>query len=212
MILVVITVVMAAGAGLVLAAAVDARVAAVSHEARQLEQGAEAALDLALTSLVRESDLDAVLSGSRVSAFTDGTPGLRAIGGGIEIDLMAETHRLRCGRAAGCSDAQTATTTPSRPWGANNARWQPYVHGRLSALLPAVPSGPVLYLAAWVGDDPLETDGDPVHDAADPAGPGYRIVRVHVEATSAAGRRRAFEALVERCPPGVRVHWWTEVR
>lgn len=209
--LLVMGVVMVLGGGLVLVTATEIRVAATYQDASRTLYAAEAALDLVLAGLAGASDLDAVLSGAERSAWTDGAPGgTRPLGGGAEISLDGLTSRARCGRPRPCSEAQMDLVTQERPWGVNNARWTPYVYGRLAALLPVLPDGPPLYIVAWVGDDGLETDGDPWRDA--PAGrPGHGLLRVRMEAHG-TGQRRAFEAEVSAVAGTLVVHSWQELR
>ena len=203
----------ALGAGLILVTSTEMRVAAAYHDATTTLQAADAALDLALTGLAGAGSLDDVLQGVEPSPFVDGAPGgLKFPGAGLTVDLDTLTHRLRCGRPRACVDAEIAETTDARPWGVNNPRWQPYVYGSLAALLPGIERGMALYVVAWVGDDALETDGDPTVDGALPGDPGHGLVRLHVEAHGTAGQRRAVEAVVGVDGPAIRVHSWKELR
>lgn len=200
------------GAGLILVTSTEMRVASAYHQATRALHAADAVLALALTGLAG-ARVDDVLRGVERSPFVDGAPvGVRSPVGGVMIDLDVLTQRLRCGRPRRCSNEERATVTALRPWGANNPLWQPYVYGPLNDLVPATEPGVALYVVAWVGDDELETDGDPTTDAALATDAGHGMVRLHVEAHGAAGQRRAMEALVRIEAAAVSVHSWKEVR
>jgi hypothetical protein len=98
-------------------------------------------------------------------------------------------------------------STAGRPWGPNNPRWQPYAYGSYSALIGR-PSGsrPSLYVIALVGDDGLETDGDPFHDGGGVDNPGVGILRIRAEAFGTSGAHAIVETMVGRQDDGGSVH------
>jgi hypothetical protein len=179
---------------------------------------ADTAIELTARELALE-DWDRALGGQARSAFVDGAPGPRAIPGGV-LDLTEATNLLNCGQSAGCSDWQMNRSTPERPWGDNNARWQLFAHGPFASLAPA--ARPALcYLAVWIADDGREEDGDPLSDSPQEDAPGHGVLRIRAEAFGPTGSRRALEAELERfcgpggpgeCLPRIRVQSWQEVR
>jgi hypothetical protein len=213
MVLQAMTLLLALGAGLVLVTTTETRVASAHHEGDIVFYAAEGGLEMAMASLRAALSPTEVLSGRERPAFSDGAPvGGRQIPGGGEVDLGVLTNQLRCGRTRGCTDAEMNAVTLARPWGANNPRWQPYLFGSLASLTGSPDGGPSAYVVVWVGDDPLEDDGNPTVDAPDEGHPGHETFLLHAEAFGAAGRRRAMEATVERVAHGLRVHSWKELR
>jgi hypothetical protein len=87
----------------------------------------------------------------------------------------------------------------------------------LSALAPAAAADGDAYLLVWVGDDPNETDGDPLRDGTEPDDPGRGILMLVAHAYGAGGGRRMIEAAVSRrspvdAPPRPRLLTWREMR
>ncbi|MEP7118599.1 MAG: hypothetical protein ABI880_13500, partial [Acidobacteriota bacterium] len=143
--------------------------------------------------------------------------GTRAVGSGA-IDLVVETNRRTCGRAAVCDDAATASSSPSRPWGVRNPRWQLLVHQPLASLDATAGAVCPCYLVAWVADDPDDADGDPSRDA--PAGvAGHGVLLLRGAAFGQTGAIAEVEAIVAQpcrrssasCG-GIRVQSWGAVR
>lgn len=209
----------AVGAGLAISSSVSRLTAANHDEAATLQNAADSALQLAARELALR-DLSAVLSGAETSALVDGAPGMRTVAPGISIDLTVLTHQLTCGRTSACTSGQVSVATQERPWGANNPRWQLFVHQPLPS--PALPV-PALeaYVVVWIGDDARESDGDSATDGAGPSQEGRYIVRARAEAFGPRGGRRAIEAELLRvcnespsgdvCLPGSRVQSWRAV-
>jgi hypothetical protein len=186
------------------------------HERLRLTRAAESAVSLVVSQLASQADWRTVPSGL-TTPFTDGAPGPRTLGG-ITLDLSAETRRRTCGRPSSCDDLATTETTPSRPWGVRNPRWQLVLHQPLAALdaVAGVVCG--CYVVAWVSDDPADADGDPLTDA--PAGSGgHGVLLVRGAAFGPGGGLAEVEALVAQpcrrsnapCA-GSRVQSWGEVR
>ena len=207
------------GMALALTASVD-RLAATNHElAIELGNFAETALELAIRDL-NGADWDDALRGITQSTSTDGPPGVRQPWPAVELDLGLLTNALTCGQSATCSDGATQAATAERPWGANNARWQLFLHVLLEMDTPSRRSS--AYVIVWLGDDGSEVDDDPLTDGGGPAGEGRYIIRAHAEAFGPDGGRHAIEAELARscpmvdgleaCTPGIRVHSWRVVR
>jgi hypothetical protein len=207
------TLLLAIGAGLMLVTSTETRVASAHQEGDVVFYAAEAGLEIAMAGVRAAVSPTEVLAGRERPVGSDGPPiGTRPIPGGREVDLGVLTNQLRCGRARACTESEMNAVTLARPWGTNNPRWQPYVFGPLSALVSDAAGGPSAYVVVWVGDDPLEDDGNPAMDASDESHPGHGLLVLHAEAFGAAGRRRALEATVARLAHGLRVHSWKELR
>ena len=208
----------ALGLGLTLSSS-SARLADHNHEvAVTLLNAAESALELASRDLAAIADWNGVLDGSIRSPAVDGMPGgIRTIPGGGSVDLTRFTNQLTCGRDTLCSDAQRASSTAERPWGADNPRWRLFMHTAFTAGNSPRQRQP-LYIIVWIGDDASETDGDPGMDGGGPSQEGRGVLRARAEAFGAEGARRAIEAELARlcrpegvgevCTPGTRVRSW----
>ena len=207
----------ALGLGLALSSSA-ARLADHNHEDATLTlNAAESALNLAIRDLSAIADWSLVLNGTLRSSITDGPPaGTRTLADGDTIDLTALTNELICGHVAPCTDVERRTQSVDRPWGANNARWQPFLHS--SFTLAALPRRPNPYVIVWVGDDGRETDGDPGIDGGGVEGEGRYVIRARAEAFGPGSARRAIETELARvcrtteggevCRPGIRVQSW----
>jgi len=161
------TLMLALGLALTLTTITETRIANNLRRAAQARYAADAMLERVVPELARVS-WDDVLAGVAKSVFTDGAPsGVRILPGGGRLDLTGATNLLRCGKNA-CSVADMVARTEDRPWGANNPVWQPYAYGPLDTLATSAFDVPI-YVIVWVGDDPAENDGDPVHDGAPPS-------------------------------------------
>lgn len=196
--------VLALTGALVLTSTVETRIAAVARDDALVLSAADAAVSRVLVDL-RATDWNAVLGGS-LSTFSDGPPsGRRTLPDGAELDLDSETADMQCGRPGGCSDADVTAVAEERPWGSHNPRWRLYACGPLAALLPGDPSPPRVYLAAWVADDPAESDEDPLRDTDDADDPGHNVLMVAGRAYGPGGTRRTVQLVVERAGSELRV-------
>jgi hypothetical protein len=194
----------ALGLGLALSSATARMVDGNHAEAVAMLNAAESALELAARDLSNVPDWNRALDGSVRSALVDGAPGgIRTVAPGVVVDLTRLTNELTCGRETGCTDARIRTSTVERPWGANNPRWQLFLHGALEAVRdPRHRHAP--YVVVWLGDDARETDGEPLIDGGGVGDEGRYVIRAHSVAFGAHGGRRAIEAeLVRICRPGV---------
>ena len=129
---------------------------------------------------------------------------------GTLVDLAVLTDIERCGNAA-CTGAQLEAVTAERPWGVNNPRWQRYASGWLHQLTPQA-GAPHVYVVVWVGDDPIETDADPLTDDPDPNAPGHDAVLLRAAAYAGYSVRRRLEVVARREAGAVRLTSWREVR
>jgi hypothetical protein len=134
---------------------------------------------------------------------------------GRTLDLVKLTNRLNCPQvfpsvSTPCSAAQMDHSGGERRWGGNNPRWRLFARGKLSALTPGIESP--FYVAAWIADDPAETDGDPSRDGSGVTNPGAGILQLRSEAFGPGGVHRAVEATIARAGGGVRIISWRRVR
>ena len=193
----------ALGLALVLATSAETMIAANYSSGQEALYAADAGMERAVLELPGIADLDALLQGQVASAFRDGAPGERRLPNGTNVDLVALTNVANCGSSAGCGLDQMNATTPDRPWGANNPRWQLFAYGPVNNLLPAGTLNSPFYVVVWVGDDAAETDGDPTRDDAAGANtPGLGVVVLRAEAFGPFGSHKRVELTVQRPTPG----------
>jgi hypothetical protein len=163
MVLLCATLFLALGGALVTVGSTESAISATFREAAVALAAADAAVARVTPDLASAVDLNALLAGFVSSTFTDGSAvAPRRLPDGTLLDLVAATNIQRCGEVT-CTDAQIDAITAARPWGLNNARWQLYASGWLRDLAPGT-DAPHAYVVVWIGDDPLETDGDPLTD------------------------------------------------
>ena len=206
------TLFLALGAALVTIATTETSIAATFREGAAALAGAETAIARALSDVAVAPDLNALLAGTAVSAFSDGPPAHpRRLPDGTLLDLVSATDRERCG-ASTCSEDDLSAVTADRPWGVNNARWQLYASGWLGQLVSVPADVPHVYVVVWIGDDPLETDGDPLADAGDTAAPGHDVVVLRAMAFAAYSVRRRIEVVARRADGRAWITSWRELR
>jgi hypothetical protein len=109
--------------------------------------------------------------------------------------------------------ADIQARTVSRPWGPNNPVWQLYAYGSFEALLNGENRPTLVYVLALVGDDGMETDGDPTRDGSGADNPGKDVLAIRGDAYTSAGGRAAIDMLVRRQPDGsVRTLSWRRIQ
>jgi hypothetical protein len=203
---------LALGGALVTVVSSEATISATYRESAVALSAADAAIVRVLPDLAAAPDLNAILRGAVASTFVDGPPQApRRLPDGTNLDLAATTNVERCGQIA-CADAQMDAVTVERPWGANNARWQTFGSGWLRDLTPQVADVPHAYVVVWIGDDPLETDGDPLTDDGDGNAAGHDVVLLRAAAYAAYSARRRIEVVARRDGGVVRITSWREIR
>jgi hypothetical protein len=200
------TLVLALGGGLMVVASTEARIAGHYRDGLQALYAADALIERVVAELHDARDVSAVLSAPVRSTFSDEAAGDLRIVHGTTINLTELTEIQRCGRASGCSDAAIRAQTAERPWGENNPRWRLYAWGWTHHAIGAA-EAPAIYLVAWVGDDPAERDGDPLLDGS---GDGRGRVAVRVRAFGADGAQRELEAIIAGVPDHPHLIHWTE--
>ena len=200
------TLVLALGGGLMVVASTEARIAGHYRDGLQAMYAADALIERVVAELHDANDVSALLGAPVTSAFIDGAAGGLRIVHGTTINLTELTAVQRCGRASGCSDAAIRAQTAERPWGADNPRWRLYAWGWMHQAIGAA-DAPAVYLIAWVGDDPAERDGDPLLDGS---GEGRGRLAVRVRAFGAHGTQRELEAIIAGVPERPHLIHWTE--
>ncbi len=193
----------ALGAALALTTTIETTIAGNYLRVEQARGAAEAALEQALIDLAAAPDWSAVLGGAAASSLVDGAPaGTRRFADGSMVDLDALVNMASCESRRACSRAEIASLTPARPWGANNPVWRLYAYGSLGSMLPGDPSSSAYYVVTLVGDDPSESDGDPLVDGGGVGNPGKDVLAIRAEAFGARGLRVALRATVGRSSAG----------
>jgi len=191
-------------------ATTETTISATFRESAAALAGAEAAIARVVADLSSEPDLNGVLAGDAMSSFADGPAGFRTLPDGTRIELTELTNIERCGGPV-CTDAQLTAATLDRPWGANNPRWHRYTSGWLRDVT-AQSAAPRVYVVVWVGDDPLEDDGDPLTDDPDPDSPGHDAILIRSVAYAGYSVRRRLEVVARRVDGGVQLGSWREIR
>jgi hypothetical protein len=64
----------------------------------------------------------------------------------------------------------------------------------------------------WIGDDPLETDGDPFTDDAGVTAAGHEVVLLRAAAFAGYSVRRRIEVTARRDAGAARITSWREIR
>jgi Tfp pilus assembly protein PilX len=205
-VLLAMTVVLALGGGLLLVTAGEATIAAHYRDGLDALHAADALVERLRAELREAKDVGALLAGPSMSSLTDGpSEGERSIHGET-INLTQLTNVELCGRVASCSPAAIRAVTAERPRGPDNPFWRLYAHGWMNQAIGAA-DGPAIYLIAWLGDDPAETDGDPRRDGS---GAGRGRVALRVRAYGPHGARREIDAVVADVPQRPRLISWAE--
>jgi hypothetical protein len=203
----------ALGLAVTLVSSTERQVAAAHRRAVETFYLADATLARVVHDLAGIADWSRALDGTASSALVDAAAGSRRLPDGTPLDLPSMTGLVTCGKPA-CTPAEMDATTLERPWGADNPRWRLFAYGPAAALGPPGAVEPVTYVLAWIGDDPLETDGDPLRDGGVAAGPnpgaGRLLVLVH--ALGPGNSRQMLTATVARQATGVRVVAWRTPR
>jgi hypothetical protein len=219
--MVVLALVAAIGLGLVLTTSLEPLTAANYESSWAAFFAAEAGIAVAGHELAAIADWNAVLTGQVGSAVLERPAGpVLDLPDGSRARLSDLTNLASCGHAEPCTSAELAAFTVERPWGPNNPRWQVFGHGRIDRLLPGGDGAVPVEVVVWVGDDPGETDGDPLRDSEEAPGgewsPGACVVAVRAEAFASRSGHRAIIATFSRdspgCGAGTRLVSWHELK
>lgn len=187
------------GLALVLTTTSETLISGNYRDGQEALHAADAVAERVMQDLLTVPDWNDILTGETTSSFVDGPPGgTRTLPDGSTIDLAQVVNVATCGHPSSCSDAEIDAMTPDRPWATNNPRWQLYAYGPLSDLLTTNTIESPLYVIVMVGDDPSETDGDPLTDGNTSANPGSGVLSMRAEAFGPRGVHRVVEVTVVR--------------
>jgi Tfp pilus assembly protein PilX len=210
LVVVLLSMMLLAALGMALSLTIDTetRIAAGYEWSAETLYAADAAVDRAIQELIMLPDWTPVLAGAVASTMTDGPPGARVLSDGSRIDLNEQTDLLNCGHVS-CSGADLANVTAERPWGSNNPEWTLYAHAAMASLLESR-----IYVVVWVGDDPLDNDGQPRIDGDETRGPnpGAGLMQLRAQSYGPSGARRVIEVTLRRTDSRVEVIGWREIR
>ncbi len=211
-VIIAMTAMMTMAGGLLVLTMTETRIAASYGNGVEAFYAAEGAIEAVLSQLHAEGDLDAVLRGRVRSTFTSGLPdGRRTLSDGTTLDMGEVVNMARCGRAVACRNAEMDAYSEERPAGPNNPRWELYADGLVGDLLPGNRLDSRAYIVVLVGDDPFETDDDPLRDG-DAGSPGGGALLLRAHAYGPLGVHRVVEAIVSRAGHGMRIISWQELR
>ena len=189
----------ALGLALTLTTTSEIAISANQRMSQEAMNAADAAIERAMQDLLAMPDWNRALSGAEQSSFVSGSPGgPRTLPDGSTIDLTEIANLASCGHITSCSSAEIATNSPERHWLTNNPVWQLYAYGPVSDLLPSGTVNSPIYVVVLVGDDPSETDGNPLVDGNSAANPGTGVLSLRAEAFGPLGTHRIVEATVAR--------------
>jgi type II secretory pathway pseudopilin PulG len=203
----------ALSAALVMVTSTEVTTAAGFQQTSEAAYAADAVAQHALGELAKAPNWSGVLAGGSVSVFNDGTPGTRTLADGTTIDLREIVSIASCDKPAPCTAAEMDASTPERPWGRNNPRWQVYASGTLQDLQAGAATAPPYYVVLLVGDDPGENDDNPAADGGppangEPANEGLGRLSLRAESFGPGGAHGRVDLTVSRM---LRVVSWREV-
>ncbi len=220
-VLAILMLVSAIALGLVLTTSLEPAIASAHEASLSSAYAAQAGLAVAIHELAGIADWNLVLSGQVRSTILQSSIDARlTLPDGTQADAGSLTNVANCGHTAACTNAELNAFTTDRPWGPNNPRWQVFGHGRLDQLVSDGVAPPPSEVIVWVGDDPAELDGDPLHDSqSDPDGtrrPGAGIILLRAEGFGIRAAHRVVTVTVSRPPGGdprpLLVVAWREIR
>jgi hypothetical protein len=209
--LMVMLLVSALGAALILVASSETMIAANFRNSLGTLYAADAAAEKALAEVAMVADWDQLLNGSVRSAFVDGSPVGTRLVNGTPVDLSQIVALASCHKTTTCSEAEMDAVTAERPWGANNPRWQLYAYGELEDAVTGAESP--YYVLVLVGDDPSESDNDPLDDGGGTDNPGAGALLLRAQAFGPRNAYKTIEIAIARTGGGrVRLLSWRELR
>jgi len=194
-----LTLLTALGLALMMTTASEMAIAANYRDGQEAFHAADAAMERAMQDILTVPDWNTLLSGSVQSSFVDGPAGgSRELPDGSTVSLTGIANNATCGKPAGCSDDDVKKLTADRPWGPNNPRFQLYAYGPVADLVPTNTISSPFYVVVLIGDDPSETDSDPLHDGSSTTNPGSGVLTLRAESFGPRGVHRVVEATVAR--------------
>ena len=209
--LMVMLLVSALGAVLILVTSSETMIAANFRNSLGALYAADAAAEQALAELAMVADWDQLLNGSVRSEFVDGSPAGTRLVNGTPVDFSQVVALARCHKTTTCSEAEMDAVSAGRPWGANNPRWQLYAYGELGNAAAGVESP--YYVLVLIGDDPSESDNDPLDDGGGPDNPGAGVLLLRAQAFGPRNAHKTIEIAIARTGGSrVRLLSWRELR
>jgi hypothetical protein len=198
----------ALGMGLMVTTMSETSISANNRDSAEAFYAADAGIERVMQDLLLVPDWNNILQGAVQSPFIDGSPsGARTLPySGGQINLTTATNMLNCAKPTTCSVGDMNADTPDRPWGANNPRWQLYAYGPADNFIETGTVASAMYVIIWVGDDPTDSDGNPLVDGGanvNPLAPenknsGAGMISIRAEAFGPNGARRVIESTVAR--------------
>ena len=193
------TLMVALGTALILATMTETKIVTNFKNNSESLYAADAGMERALDDLLTVPDWNNLLNGSAKSALVDGAPtGNRTLADGTVLNLDEMLNMANCQKTTACSTADMDAVTNERPWAANNPRWQLFAYGKLNDILPQGGINSPYYVIVMVGDDPSETDGDPLHDGVSQTNPGSGVLAMRAEAYGPNGNHKVIELTIAR--------------
>jgi len=189
----------ALGLSLILTTNTEAMIAGNFRGSSEALYAADAAIERTIQDILTVPDWNTMLTGTTKSAFIDGAAsGIRTLTDGTTLDLGEATNMINCGKLGTCSVSEMNTTTPARPWGANNPQYQLYAFGPVNNLVPTGTINSDMYVIVWVADDPSENDNDPTKDGNALTNLGSGVLTLRSEAFGPGGTHKVVEVTVAR--------------
>jgi hypothetical protein len=180
----------ALGAAVIMVTNTETMIANNYRNGQEALYAADAAVERVVQDLLMVPRWNDILSGAEQSAFIDGSmTEQKVLPGGGRLTLC-------CGTATATGQLQTASDAVS-PWGPNNPQWKLFAWGALSRMLPNTPIDSPMYVAVWVGDDPIDGP-DLTHTDGNPAMDTNGTLTLHAEAYGPGGTRKVVEVTVAR--------------
>ena len=198
----------ALGLALVMTTMSETMITTNYRESAETVYAADAGVERVMQDMLTVADWNLILQGGARSSFVDGAPGVRTLPDGTQIDLVAATNVMNCGRttATPCTAAEMDVRTEDRPYEKNNPRWQLFAYAPLTSIIETATVASSSYVVVWVADDNGEIDGDPTLDGGVPLleyGPvaknlGAGVLQLHAEAYGSQGARSSIEVTLAR--------------
>ena len=165
---------------------------------------ADAILERSMDDLLTIPDWNKLLDGSLQSGFIDGPPsGERTLPDGSKIDLSQVLSFANCDKPTTCAAPDMDAYSEERPWTVNNPRWQLFAYGNVADLVPTGTINSPFYVVVLIGDDPSETDDNPLgdggpHVAPATSNPGRGVIALRAEAFGPRGAHKVIEMTVAK--------------
>ena len=194
----------ALGMSLVLTTSSETMIAGNFRSGGEALYAADAILERSMDDLLTIPDWNKLLDGTLQSGFIDGAPsGERVLPDGSKIDLSQVLSFANCDKPTQCSGPDMDAYSEERPWTVNNPHWQLFAYGSIGDLLPTGTINSPFYVVVLIGDDPSETDDNPLGDGGAPvapatSNPGRGVIALRAEAFGPRGAHKVVEMTVAK--------------